>query len=108
MLAPHGPLPKGACTVAAGHDESSKPAVFQRSGGEAGVPASAFQVPSVTIRVVSSCATAMTLAGLVSSAMPSIAITFGPATSSDLMSLICEVCQPLLTPGALETSVPFT
>ncbi len=106
---PHGPLPYGACTIAAGHDESSKPAVFQPSGGEAGVPASAFQVPSVTTRVASSCAAAMTLAGLVSSAMPSIAITFVPGTSSDLMSLTCDVCHSFVTvPGALETSVPFT
>jgi hypothetical protein len=83
--------------------------VFQPAGGEAGVPGRAFQVPSVTIRVESSCAAAMTLFALVSVAMPAIAITFVPATSSDLMSATCEVCQPLVTlPGELVTCVPLT
>jgi hypothetical protein len=51
----------------------------------------------------------MTLFALVSVAMPAIAITFVPGTSSDLMSLTCDVCHALTTlPGELETSVPFT
>src|SRR6266496_5043467 len=36
-LVPHGPMPNGPCTVAAGHDESSNPIVFQPAGGDAGV-----------------------------------------------------------------------
>src|SRR5690242_1741298 len=34
---PQGPVPYAADTIAAGHDESSKLAVFQPAGGEAGV-----------------------------------------------------------------------
>jgi hypothetical protein len=62
----------------------------------------------VTIRVVSSCATAMTLLALGAIEVPAIAITFGPGTSSDLMSLTCDVCQPFSTSAdELEISFPF-
>src|SRR5215468_9796589 len=109
MLLSHGEMPYGPCTIATGQAESSKPIVFQPGGGEAGIPGNAFQVPSVTIRVVSSCATAITLLGVAVSAMPAIAMMVGPGTSSDLMLRTCDACHPLTTlPGALETSVPFT
>ncbi len=102
-------MPNGPCTIAAGHDESSKPAVFQPSGGAAGVPARAFHDPSVTIRVVSSWAAAMRPVALGAAAMPAIAITFVPGTSRGKMSLTCDVCQPLTaSTGELETNVPFT
>ena len=94
-------------TVAGTHAESSKPGVFQPAGGVAVMPGSVFQVPSVTIRVPSSSATAITLPAppLLNGA---IAMTFVPATSSDLMSVICEVCQALLAPVEPETCVPLT
>src|SRR5690349_15832790 len=100
-------MPYAPVTVAAGHAESSKPAEFQPSGGDAGVPGSAFQVPSVTIRVESSCAAAMTLPAppLLNGA---IAMTLVPGTSRDLMSLICEVCQALLAPADVDTCTPLT
>src|SRR5215469_3058523 len=108
MPVPHGAMPYGPVTVAAGHDESSKLAVVHPSGGVAGVPARAFQLPSVTIRGESSWATAITLVALPPSLMPSIAITLLPATSSGLMLLIADVCHPLFTLGESDTCVPFT
>ena len=103
----HGATPYAPVTLATGQEESSKPAVFQPAGGEAGVPGSAFQVASVTILVESSCAAAMTLP-----APPplngAMAMTFVPGTSSDRMSLICEVCQALLAPADAETCTPLT
>jgi hypothetical protein len=73
------------------------------------VPGRAFQVPSVTIRVVPSCAAAMIPLALASVSRPSSAITLVPATSSDLMSATWEVCQLLSTlPGELVTCVPLT
>src|ERR1700743_4031105 len=102
-------MPYAPCTLAAGHVVSSKPMVFHPSGGDAGVPGRAFQVLSVTIRVESSCAVAITPLASAAFAIPAIAITFVPGTSSDLMSLTCEFCHELTTvPGELDTSVPFT
>jgi hypothetical protein len=37
-----------------------------------------------------------------------VAITFVPGTSSDLMSVICEVCQALFAPDEVDTWVPLT
>jgi hypothetical protein len=83
--------------------------LFQPLGGVAGVPARAFQVPSVTIRVESSWAAAMIPLALAWTSRPSTAITLVPATRSDLMSATWEVCQPLLAvPGELVTCVPLT
>ncbi len=71
------------------------------------MPGRVFQVPSVTMRVPSSSATAMRLPAppLLNGA---IAITFVPGTSSDLMSEICDVCHALLPPAEAETCVPLT
>ena len=103
----HGPMPYGPVTLASTHAESSKAGVFQPAGGLAVMPGRVFQVPSVTMRVPSSSAAAMRLP-----APPplkgAIAITFVPGTSSDLMSLICEVCHALLPPPEFETCVPLT
>ena len=83
--------------------------MFQPAGGVAGVPGRAFQVPSVTIRVVPTCAAAMIPLASAEMLRPAIAITLVPATSSDLMSATWEVCQPLITlPGELATRVPLT
>ena len=83
--------------------------MFQPAGGLAGVPARAFQVPSVTILVVSSWAAAMIPLALAWTSRPSTAITLVPATSSGLMSATWEVCQPLFTvPGEMVTCFPLT
>src|SRR5437867_2749759 len=37
-----------------------------------------------------------------------VAITFVPGTSSDLMSLSCDVCHALLAPVELDTWTPLT
>jgi hypothetical protein len=37
-----------------------------------------------------------------------MAMTFVPGTSSDRMSLICEVCHALLAPADAETCTPLT
>ena len=88
--------------VAAGQDESSKPAVFQPEGGVAGVPASAFHEASVAMRVAPNSAAAIMLPAppLLNGAM---AMTFVPGTSKDLISEICEVRQALLAPAEFET-----
>src|SRR5688500_7207345 len=56
-----GAMPYAPVENAAGHAESSKPAVFQPAGGVAGVPASAFHAVSVTIRSLSSWSAPMKL-----------------------------------------------
>ena len=96
--------------MAATHAESSKPAVFQPAGGVAVRPGRVFHVPSVTMRVLSSSATAIRLPAL-AAAPPlngAMAMTFVPGTSNDLMSEICDVCHALLAPVEIDTCVPLT
>ena len=102
--------------MAAGQEESSKLAVFQPSGGLAGMPGRASQLPSVTIVVgaVPDCvelswSAAMMPLAFAETLRPSTAITLLPATSSDATLATCEVCQPLFAVGSeVVTWVPLT
>src|SRR6185369_12221885 len=102
-----GAMPYAPVTLAEGQDKSSKPVVFQPAGGDAGVPGNAFQDASVTMRVESSCAAAITLPAL-PALNGAMAMTFVPGTRSDLMSLICEVCHALFAPPDADTWTPLT